>query len=51
MVDKEVHIIILDISDASRDTRKYYENVDAIKSNTGRMYENVKTENASADED
>eukprot|EP00090_Calanus_glacialis_P014228 TRINITY_DN22963_c0_g1_i3.p1 TRINITY_DN22963_c0_g1~~TRINITY_DN22963_c0_g1_i3.p1 ORF type:complete len:393 (+),score=105.50 TRINITY_DN22963_c0_g1_i3:1-1179(+) len=39
----------LDISEASRDTRKYYENVDATKSNTDRMYENVQPdyENAS----
>ena len=31
----------LDISEASRDTRKYYENVDATKSNTDGMYENL----------
>lgn len=34
----------VNISDASRDARKYYENVDPAKSNTDRMYENVQTD-------
>merc|ERR1711892_203165 len=34
----------LDISDASREDKRYYENVDANKSETQRMYENVQTE-------
>merc|ERR1712106_209403 len=34
----------LDISDASREDKRYYENIDANKSETQRMYENVQTE-------
>merc|ERR1711892_1336361 len=34
----------LDISDASREDKRYYENVDSNKSETQRMYENVQTE-------